>query len=278
MPMFLYDVTLNGVSMSSLADEIVIRDIVELAPEIDRQTAKRALHAGTRVTSTVRRSLSVKVVYVVRAYEGVRRAEILDQIAAWCAGGGLMTINTRPGKRLFVQPADTPRLDSSLKWADDLSLTLTAYEQPYWEDEEAVSVSVSSQWVEAQGQHFFAGVIRPAGNVPRVPLTLMLYNTSKTDPLTHIKIVSEDTFMEFEGLNLAPGTLFGGSISVSYTQNDVQQITNIMAQSPEEISLLKYRTAESSDDLLVSSGKDNQLYVYADQPFWGKIDARGRWL
>ena len=63
--MMLYDAALNGVSIHSLADEIVLRDIVENPADMDIETSNRAMHAGMRVTSQIRRKLDIELVYVI---------------------------------------------------------------------------------------------------------------------------------------------------------------------------------------------------------------------
>lgn len=274
MPVLLYDVSLRGVSLSSLADEIIVRDIVEMPPTEDRQTSKRAMHAGTRVNSVIRRTLPIKIVYNVRAYNGTRRAEIMDKISEWVGIGGKLTITTRPGKRLFVKPEGIPRLDSTLKWTEDLTMTLTAYEQPYWEDEAAVVAQCEAKWSEAHSAYYDAKTISVPGNLPKVPMTMSLWNTSDDILLTSLKIVADETFFEFKDIAIEPGGIFAGFVEIKYDENDILSIVDVMT----EVSLMKNRTAESSDDLLVRCGKTNQIHIYADAPCRAQFEARGRWL
>lgn len=274
MPKILYDVSLGGVSIHSLADEIIVRDIVEKPAKMDMQTSKRALHAGTRVANHIRRSLSVDVVYVIRAEDSERRAEIAGLIAGWVGSGGWLEISTRPGKRLYVRPSDFPSLGSSLRWTEDITMTLTAYEQPYWEDKDDVSVGIAAAWSDANNSYYGANVIKPAGNVEKVPLTLMAWNTGDENPITYIKIVADSTFFEFENIHLEPGGMFAGMLEIVYTDDDVLSIKDFMM----DVSLMGNRTAESSDDLLVRCGKNNQLHVYADGPCQVFFYAKGRWL
>lgn len=272
--MILYDVTLRGASMSELDDAIIIRDIVEMPPTEDRLDSKRALHAGTRVISVIRRTLPVKIVFVIREYDSTKRAAIMDKIAEWVGTGGAMTISTRPGKKLVVKPEKMPRLNSSLKWTDDLELTLTAYEQPYWEDTTSTRATCTANWAEMYQQYFAAQVIEPTGNLSKVPATFSVVNTGENgEILTHLKIIADETFFEFEGLSVGAGMLVSYVVA-GYDENDVLSIRDIMANT----SLLANRTAESSDDLLVRCGTANQLYVYADAPCQVIVSARGRWL
>lgn len=274
MPKILYDVSLGGVSIHSLADEIIVRDIVEKPAKMDMQTSKRALHAGTRVANHIRRSLSVDVVYVIRTEDSERRAEIAGLIAGWVGSGGWLEISTRPGKRLYVRPSDNPSLGSSLRWTEDITMTLTAYEQPYWEDKEDVQVAMDVTWSDNQNTYFGANVIKPNGNVDRVPGRLMLTNTSDEIPITHVKIVADKTFIELENIQIGPGGMLASMLLIDYDDYDVLTIEDLMGDK----SLMGNRTAESSDDLLVRCGKNNQLYVYADGPCQVFFYTKGRWL
>lgn len=274
--MVLFDAYLDGVSLSSLADEIIIRDIVEQNPTQDLQTYKRSLHAGTHITSAVRRTLPIDIVYCIRAYDVARRAEIADLIAGWAGKGGNLTVNTRPGKHLYVSPAELPRVGSSLKWTEDLTLTLTAYEQPYWEDVEPLTLLVP-ETIKADGDqyYYFEGYYEATGNVPRVPATCMLTNKSPDTPMTYIKIAFPDsnTYIELTGMEIKPN----GKLWIGYDSHDLINITGQTTQSMYD-SLLKYRTAESSDDLIAVSGAFAECRIYSDVPVSGSIMIRGRWL
>lgn len=284
MPMLLYDVMLRGVSLCGLADEIIVRDIIEMPPTEDKQSTKRAMHAGTRVHSIIRRSLPVKVVFNVRAYDGERRAEIMDKIAAWVGNGGVMTISTRPGKRLFVKPEKMPRLDSSLKWTEDLSVTLTAYEQPYWEEETAVSASIPTTLDETTGLYVGSAVMTVPGNLSQVPVTGNFRAPNSGETLTDIKIVVGETFFELTGLEMTGGGL-GDRLYIDYSDEDQLQIhrksvseaMSGAAFNPAN-SLLHARTAESSDDILIPCNKATTVFVYANVQVVGVIQVRGRWL
>lgn len=276
MPMILYDASLNGVSIHTLAEEIVLRDIVENPADMDIQTAKRSMHPGTRETSSVRRKLEIDLVFVIYTQDSRRRAEISGLVAAWANEGGWLTVNTRPGMRLHVRPTKMPSQGSALRWQEDVTLTLTAFEQPYWEDEtDTARINLDTVWDEASGIYAASNVIKPAGNVGKVPVTCFAYNMGET-PLTYLKIVVDDTMMEFKGMNIEGGGVFGGWFSLDYTPDDILQIKNV--RDDNDPSLMRYRTAESSDDLIARCNVKNQIHVYADSMLNITFFARGRWL
>lgn len=274
MAMLLYDVLLGGKSIHDLADEIIVTDIVEKPADMDIQTADRAMHPGTRETSRRRKKLEVEIDFVIYTQDSTRRAEITSMVAAWANDGGWLTINTRPGKRLYVRPTALPAQGSALRWQEEISITFTAFAQPYWESVDETKVSAVAAWSDSHAMYYAANVIQPDGNVYTVPVTLLAWNTSDDVVLTHLKVMVWGTFFEFTDLAIEPGGMFSGLLQASYDQNDILSIRDEMTG----ISLLGNRTAESSDDLLARCGKDNPIHVYADTPCQVQLGARGRWI
>lgn len=266
----LFDATLGGVAFSSIAEEVVLTDIVEEAPRMDTQTAALALRDGMMRTQNRRQSLSIRLVYVIRTQDVALRAELRDKVAAWAAKGGELTINTKPRKRLNVVLDNPPALGSGMRWTDELSVTLTAYTTPYWEDIKPHSISVTTEWAEMFESYFYSGVIKPSGNVKSLPVSALLMNTGEA-PLTNIKIVVGNTTIEISGLHMETGA---NVLSIDYDKNGLMDIRDV-AQNE---SLMHNRTPQSDDDLLVIPGKENGVTIYSDQPIQCSITFRGRWL
>ncbi len=264
-----FDVKLNGTSMASLADEIIVRDIIEESADMDVVTVPRGERAGLMVTQSKRQSLSVRVIYRIRTQDIIRRTEVRDLIATWCANGGALQINTRPNVRLYVVPAVPPSVNSGLKWEQDLALTFTAYEQPYWEDVTPTSVTGKVAKLHS-GEYWLADIITPPGNVSHVPATMTLFVVGDS-PLTHMTIKCDDTMFEFVGMDIAPG----GAILIFYDAQDRLRVEDFMRQGA---SLLKYRTAQSNDDLLFRTGIANNFSISADAEMNITMDTRGRWV
>lgn len=278
--MFLrYEATLDGKNFSDIAPEVLLRDIVEQPADVDLQANPRAGLYGQSVPTRKRLALSVRLVYRIREYDSRKRAEIRDKVAEWANGanrGGWLTINTRPGMQLQVVCDVPPSLDSSLKWTQDLTLTLTAYAVPFWQDiGVGQTVNFDTVWADDVGMYKWSDVIRPKGNVGKVPVTCFAFNMDDK-PLTHLKIMVDDTMMEFKGMNIEGGGVLGGWFSLDYTEDDILQIKNV--RDDNDPSLLQYRTAESDDDLLARCNVYNQIHVYSDATVNITLYARGRWL
>lgn len=276
--MFLrFDAELNGRKFSEISPHVLLRDIVEIPAAIDIRTTQRAGRYGQTAPVKKRLSLSIRLVYRIREYDIVKRAELRNKVAEWAQDGGWLTINTRPGLRLRVVCDTPPAMDSSLRWTQDLSFDLIAYTMPYWETVEEQSITLNTAWSDSHQMYYGSNVIAPDGNVDKVPVTCFITNGS-TDgtPLTNLRIVVDETAMEFEGMNIKSGGYLGGWFSISYNDDDVQEIRNM--RDNVDTSLLKFRTAESNDDLLARSGTNNQIQVYSNVPITATFYARGRWV
>lgn len=264
-----FEATLNGNKFSEIADEIILTDIIENPVEATTSTYRWANRPGQYFADKVRTALSVRLVYVIRTMDISRRAEIRDLVAAWAANGGTLTINSRPGKQLSVKMDNVPALDSSLKWTQELSVTLTAYAVPYWEDDTDVSISVSTVWNESRGEYYYANVIHPTGNVDAVPLRFMMLYTG-TETLNRLKIISGSKAIEFTDMGVTRLNV----VQITYDANGL-----LKAYKGSGVSLLPMRTPESEDELFVTPGTDNQIYVLSDAEIPGaSIICRGRWL
>lgn len=250
-----FDAYLNGESFAFLDPSIILRDIVEFPPQENRNLTSRAYH-GMRSGKSVRRSLSVKLVFVVREYDVISRSRVMQKIATWVGNGGWLTISSRPDQRLYVVADALPALGSSLKWTADIELTLTAYERPYWEQQWPASVTVNTD-----------GVLTPIGTHPEAYVECDVINNGDVS-MTELTLSCADTSIRLNNLSVAPGD----HVTISYTDDDILQI---MASG---VSALANRTAESDDDLIAMAGKKNAVSVEAAVPVTAVFRARGRFL
>lgn len=281
-----FDVTLNSVSMSSLADEIIIRDIIEEPVEQEIYKSKRSIYPGQRVSRTVRRALTVRVVYVIRSRSITRRAEIRDKIAAWAKDGGTLRVNYRmttktttdgytytEGKQLtHVELDESPALDSSLKWTQDLQLSFTSYTVPYWENLMKLGIKFVVDTMHSVLPYYvYSGSAYCSSTAPKTPVTLQITNTSNST-LTYLNIqvgtAPNSTHFTFNGLSIAAGS----SMYVEYTEEDLLRIRN-----SDYASLMAYRTATSDDDLMLSPGS-NTIAFFTNTPVEGYLFYRERYV
>ena len=250
-----FDANLRGQSFAALDPLVILTDIEETAAEADIETAKRALHAGTRLTYSRRRQLSIRLKFVIREYNPEQRARLMDKVADWVGDGGWLTLSTRPNQRLYVHPDGLPSMGSSLRWTDEMELTLTAYERPFFESRWASTAIISD-----------SGTIALTGTVPEAYVEVDATNAGDGD-LTTITLTCGATSITLEDLQVAPGE----HVRLYYTDRDV-----LVIEAAGE-SALSHRTAGSNDDLIAATRRHTDIAVTADQPVSAVFSARGRW-
>lgn len=248
-----YSCALNGQSLDSLDASIHITDVTELAPQQRIVTAAASGH-GLHVLRRVRERISVQVSFLIREYDTVRRREVLQKVFAWANAGGVLTTGDRPGQQLNVLCDTMPGM-SSLMWLDEMTLSFTAFETPFWESAVRQSVTTGSS----------AALTLP-GTADDCPVSCTVVNLG-SDTLTTLTLQCGSTSMTFENLALRPGD--------SLVLTAESALCSAMAAGK---SVLMHRTGDSADSLLADSGAVTTVSVTADQAVAATFSARGRYL
>lgn len=250
---------LDGQSLAALDPAIMITDVTEFAPEVEIHTARTP--RGLRYTDAQRQSLTVSVTFVVRERSILRRAAILQKVAAW-AEGMLLTLGHRPGQRLPCVCTMLPEPGSALKWTAPLQVAFTAYACPWWE-----AVQPATAWITpatTQG----SAVLQPVGSAKHTPVEAIVYNQS-AETVQELALVCGETRMAFIGLNMLPGE----RLHVAHDKHGCLTLTILGERSR---SVMHLRTADSHDELLARCSAANVVSVNADHPVTAKFAARGR--
>lgn len=258
-----YAIALNGAGLQDLDARILVTDIQESAPRVQRTTVANARYDGLRLIRESRQSLSVTVTFLLREYDTARRKALCADVCVWAASGGWLTISDRPGQRLRVHADVLPAVTSALRWTDPLTLTLIALEQPYWQDEYPTSLH---QDIPAETLTTLS--LLPPGNAPHCPLTCTLVNHGTT-AATALTLNAGDTLFRLSDPALIPA---GGTLIIDY---DEQGLLRIRSGST---SMLHARSADSSDDLLLIPSQVNSVSILCDQPLTASLHARGMYL
>lgn len=249
-----YQCALDGVGLHTLDDAIIVTDIQEHPPVMRQSAAIRARYEGSLLTCNARQSLTVTIRFLIREYDVVRRKAVMRKIAAWAAGGKYLTIGDRPGQRLRVSAEISPTLTSALKWTEELSLSLTARATPYWQAETPVAA--------AAGPGTSGTVsLTPNGDAPRCFLEFHAVNQG-SGALNRLTVGTPGASITLSGLGLAPGA----AVDVAYDEHGLLTLP------------ARFRTAQSSDDLPLSTGLANAVSYSADQPVAIHFSARGFYL
>jgi hypothetical protein len=252
-----YDVWLNGVSLTSVSEKIYIIDVQEADPKLSIATVDNAKYQGLRMTERTRQSRTVKVTFQVRERDSAARAVILDDIMGWIADGDLC-VSYRPNQILRVKWTDLPAVGSALKWADTLSVSFTAYTDPYW---------VTADHATATGT-CLAGVAKtitlaPVGSVPDAYLE---FDATASEAVTTLSVAANGWEWTFSALGLAAGDV----LRAYYDANGYQRFAK------NGVSVYEKRAGD--DDILLTARTANTITVTANGGMSFKAKARGRYL
>lgn len=284
--MSLFDVTIGSVALSTLSDKIYIRDIIEEPYEEEIFKASKAYYAGQRVSKKVRRALSVRVVFVVRERNPQKRAEIFDSIASWVESDRTLYVNYRTitrvtesgytyteGRRLSrVVVTEPPAITSANKWTQDVAITFTAFDVPYWEDESKYMYSFSANTLDIFSRYQYSGNIYNRGTAES-PVTMRITNDSSSQ-LQSMNIRCGNSWFYFEKLDIDPGA----GLEIDYdSDSGILQILERRSDGLLGANKMPCRTAESQDDLMISPGAVS-VQVSANVAVSGYFYCRGRYL
>lgn len=287
--MFLrFDASLNGQKFSDIAQELILTDIVEMPVTVDTTLSAMANMHGQRLTSNVRTALSVQLVFLIRTQDINLRAGVRDLVATWARDGGMLTVNYRPGLKLYVACTVPPAQESALKWTQELTLTLTAYEIPYWQSETPAELNTITESM-GDGMFFAADVLSVPGTAERMPATTIIVKnaaTSQTAAMTSVRIDAVDATMtvvenprrnfatrtkiELTGMSIEPGN----GVKITHDAIGTLKITNLKTGE----SLMSARTAQSDDELMVYPGHDTEIMLSTDQLASLSVSTNGWWL
>lgn len=246
-----YSAALNGISLESINPKILLTDIMADPPNRKVSTYMMAQRDGGRITRNYKEKASVTIRFMIREYDIAKRQVICQQICAWAKDGGKLVTNDRIGQELTCVCDQQPTISSALHWTDELSVTFTAYELPYWREVNPATLTLTG----STG----SGAIYIPGSAPG---TVMEVSVTAKATITSLSFTVGDTTMQLTGLNIANGA----TVEISYDEHMIQSIKT------GTTSLLNKRTG--ADDLVARCGASNTVSYTAsgncDVTFRGK--------
>lgn len=254
---------LNGLDPRDIDPAVVVVDIIEHAPSVERKILEIAGQNGSRVTKTRLGSLRVSVRFELHDLDPARRRHLCRELAKWATPGGYLTLGDRPGQRLRVVCDAPPVIGSTMGWTQPVTVGFTAWDTPFWEDEQAVSVQSAAA---AEGTLY----LRPTGDLP-TPVEAEFRNVSRSvidvlgfsDGVRNIRLT---------GLGMRPG-------EVLVVEHDERALIRMMLRGEGgERSVLALRAAESDDDVIIDGQRTARISFKADAEVLAYFSARGRWL
>ena len=256
---------LGGIELHSIDPAIYIQRINEGAPGIEVSAGNRAGNSGQHVNGIQRKTMDVSIQFSINLpkTEILRRAEILQQVNAWAAAGGNLTVNYRDRQKLRVKCISYPGIDGIDRWTENYEIQFRAFPIPYWQSMDAESVSISAT---ASGNT--AMWIRETGG----GLICCEATNSSGSTVDTAAIAANGRNFTFSSLGLANGE----KLRCDYDDDGIQRI-RIQASGGTWRSAMAARATISNDDILLNPGQ-NTVYVSSGAALAWQIWTYGRWI
>lgn len=252
-----YEVTLDGVALSSVHDQLMILDVQHSPGQRQATTARKAKGNGVYITDLYQAQTTVSIVFELHIYDTRERQRVCQDIASKAMQCKILQTSDRPGQRLHVICDQPPAIESAQQWTTPIVMTFSAYSLPFWEESAPASITLSG--TSNTGSFFVPG---NAGE------TFVDVEVTAPSGMSSLTISVGSTTISLTGLSVAAG----GVVRMTHDENGILSIKN------GNTSFLSHRTAASSDDLLVISGKRNNVSVSANNSVSCNFKARGVWL
>lgn len=255
-----YEVTIGGHKLSKVHKNLLILDVSYDAPEISTSTTSVARRDGAFITRQYKEKVTCTVTFELHIYDIEERQQALQDVITWAQGSGALRTNDRPDQRLENIVCESfPSLSSVRNWTDPLTITFAAYSWPYWVDEDETTLKVTGKTGKA--------TMKVPGNAGMDGCALVEVDVTANAALTKLTLTVGSTSIALEGISVAKN----GVIKIAYNAQKVLSIKN------GSKSLLAYRTAKSSDDLLANCGKNTNVSISASANVTAVFRARGCW-
>lgn len=257
---------LDGAQLDGLDGRILVTGIRESAGRIRTESEGYGFRDGSRVTGEKREYLDVSIGFKIKdLHRGgmAEREEILEKINGWARGGGYLTVNYKPGRRLRVRMQQAAEHGDPWNWTGEYTLGFRAWGVPYWEADTAAAVTFGI----GQG---CAGTLAVDGTA-RTAADASFQNTSGSR-IDAVTIHCGGSSMTFSGLGLENGE----TLVIDHDPEGLLRI-RIRSTGGTYRSALGARTAESSDELYTEPGNVSCSY----SPRWTAsctVSCRGRWI
>lgn len=249
-----YSVSLNGISLETLHDSILILDVNYDDPGRVYENVTTAKRDGSIPVSHYKEQATVNISFEIHEYDIAKRQKICQSVIAWAKKGGILETNDREGQMLFCICETLPYISSVRNWTDELIITFTAYSIPYWQEKTPSRLTLSG----TTG----SGYLYVPGSAPK---TYVEATVTANAALTSISLTVKDTTITLSNLAVASGK----SVVISYDDKMIQSI------KADGVSVLGKRTG--ADDLIAECGVRNAVSFTANASCSVTFSARGLW-
>ena len=251
-----YQVTLNGISLSGLSEEIYILDVNYGDPAFNDIRYKTAKRHGSRKDDRIFSSSTVSISFEIHAYDTHKRQAIRNAVCTWAKNGGRLEINDREGQFLQCECMKYPVIESARNWTDPLTIVFAGNEIPFWQERDPKTLALSAG-TSGSGSLFVPGSVDDA---------LVEVNIHANASLSSVALTVNGRTLTLSGLSVASGK----DIKITYDERGIQSI------KVDNTSLLDKRTGV--DDLLARCGEVNTVSFTASASVTVTFSARGYWV
>ena len=252
-----YRISVNGVQMDSLDDNLLILDIKYNPPERTVLKFTTANLNGCEMKDLKVIGRKIAVAFELHEYDTAKRNALCQKVNNWAAAGGTLITNDRENQRLLnvfcEQYAD---IDSVKNWTDPLTVVFSTTYVADWVSDTEVSKTLTGKNV--------TGNMTMDGNTGEA---LVSVTATAQEAVTSIKLTAGSKTLELTGLTVANGQ----TIVVDYIKN---RYLRIRANGSDVMAKLK---ATSSDNLTAGCGKTTSIGVVSDGRVTAVFKARGCW-
>ena len=237
-------VALNGVWLDEVDSRIVISGVEPGDGKETISAVDAAAGYGQRITGFRRSVLDMVVRFKLlqrsKTEENMaERSQLLEAVNAWAAGGGILTVNYKPNRRLNVILVQAPGEGSLWDYTKEFSLTFRAYGVPYWENETADVQTIGGNSLSGSGNIQIGGSVKTQADVE-------IENTSGMT-INNVTVSVAGKTMTLNGISL------GGSETLVIDHKDGLVRIRIKNGSNYR-SVMDKRTEASANDFMAEPG------------------------
>lgn len=253
-----FRVSLGGVHMDTLADELMILDVAypQLQPVIEQ--SRNAELDGYDAGDEYLQKNTVTVTFIMRIYDPAKRNAAVQKVNAWAQAGGTLKVSDRTGQQLMdVRCERYAAVTSALKWTDKLTLVFATTGIPFWQSETEKKLTLSGTGPK--------GTLKMDGNTRSALVTV---EATAQSPVTAFQVTIGSDKIQLKNISIGTGKI----LRIDYIKRRYLRIRI------DGKSAIDKMTADSADLLRAACGADTAVSFTADAKMTVSMTARGMWI
>ena len=238
---------LNGNWLDEADERIIIRSIDAGVPHENVQAMNRMSGVGQRVTSEHWETLDVVVTFAINVpnTDMAARRAVFEAAVGWAMQRGWLTVNYMENRRMHVDKVIIPSAGDLWNWTDEFSITLRAYNLPFWQEANPSRITADGAGNGWSGSILVGGMFQTVADV-------RFRNTSGST-IPHFAVTTDGNQITLESINLENGETVEFTHEPDGLLRIQKRALNVYGQ---EIitSLYGYQRTGGADDLYMNPG------------------------